>query len=91
MSTYAYHGERTIPRADVVDFARSLGYDPDHVSAIHLDAHTVTVTETDGRSSTVHTHPLWPWLDDNTPTDTPVGAQPAEAAETVENRGGVPW
>lgn len=91
MSTYAYHGERTIPRTDVVEFAKVLGYDPNAVTAVHLDAHTVTVTESDGRSTTTHTHPLAPWLDDNTPTDTPVGAQPAEVVEAVENRGSVPW
>lgn len=91
MTTSTYHGERPIERGTVVEFAKALGYDPNTVTDVKVTAHHVVVTESDGRSSTVHTHPLAPWLDDNTPTDAPVGAQPAEVADVVENRGGVPW
>lgn len=89
MSTYAYHGEREISRDQVVAFATALGYDPNAVVDLKVTAHHVVVTESDGRSTTVHTHPLAPWLDDNAPGTTAVGAQPEAEVET--RRGSLPW
>lgn len=94
MSLSTYHGERPIPRATLAAVAELLGYHPDRVTTLTVDAYRVTVTESDGRSSTTHAHPVEPWLpgradDEAEPITTDADVEPE--VETRARAGAKPW
>lgn len=94
MTSTAYHGERPISRADLAAVAELLGYHPDRVTTLTVDAYRVTVTESDGRSSTTHTHPVEPWLPGRGDDEAEPITTTADLDDEVETRaraGAKPW